>query len=298
MSTRPRPPYFDAVTAALCLLNLLSLLFAGRAAVTRLFTALAVAASFVVIAFFWKGRNWARVLVLIASGMSLLELALLPLASPLFFGLILADVAVALFLLVWLNTAPVREYFRGPAPPAGAEAASAGLPDGRREGMAPGLKVGLAAIGCAALAAGLILVAASIWWMRHRSELSAMARAARFEGMAFGKTTDEGGCLAEALRRHRPSDGVSRTVRNELFFRGCLTSARPVSDFCRNVPRSTEIMSSARWQVARCRQANVDDASCRQLFSAMQQYCESPEHRLKGGRPSPQEGPAVQRASR
>ena len=76
---------------------------------------LVVLASYLVLWFFWKGRNWARLLVLVVSVGSILNL--LALIHPygnvvLYDSIVISWAVLAFFLLYWLNRADVREWFK------------------------------------------------------------------------------------------------------------------------------------------------------------------------------------------
>jgi hypothetical protein len=69
------------------------------------------AASFVVIWFFWKGRNWARWLVLATSLLALLNLLWFWPAGLLARCLLISEGLIGAWLLLWLNTAAARRFF-------------------------------------------------------------------------------------------------------------------------------------------------------------------------------------------
>lgn len=69
--------------------------------------------SYIVIGYYWKGSNWARVLVMVTSIVALLNLFAFEGASMLAQCVIVAEAALGLFLLVWLNTRRVRDFFQG-----------------------------------------------------------------------------------------------------------------------------------------------------------------------------------------
>jgi len=75
---------------------------------------LLILAGYVVLWFYWQGRNWARWMVLLTSLLALLNLAFWTAAMPAERILIAAEVPLALFLLYWLNTSPIRKYFVNP----------------------------------------------------------------------------------------------------------------------------------------------------------------------------------------
>jgi len=71
-----------------------------------------ILAGYVVIWFLWQGRNWARILVLLTSVLALVNLLTwgkLGIVGDLMIG---SEAALAVFLLIWLNTANVRAYFK------------------------------------------------------------------------------------------------------------------------------------------------------------------------------------------
>jgi len=71
-------------------------------------------AGYLVIWFYWKGHNWARILVLLTCLLCLYNLRLFP---PLGFTwrlMIGSEAVLAVFLLIWLNMPKVRLYFRTP----------------------------------------------------------------------------------------------------------------------------------------------------------------------------------------
>jgi hypothetical protein len=70
------------------------------------------AISFVALWFFWQGRNWARILVLLTSVLSVIA-PLIPVEeTPLQRAITVMDAALGVFLLYWLNTKPVKQYFK------------------------------------------------------------------------------------------------------------------------------------------------------------------------------------------
>jgi hypothetical protein len=108
-----RPDGLREVTLLMCVLNLTGLLFIDAGAptiVAPLFIGFMLF-GYVVLWYFWRGRNWARWLVLLTSVLALLNLFGLPQATPLQAACIVMEAILAGFLLYWLNTASVRGYF-------------------------------------------------------------------------------------------------------------------------------------------------------------------------------------------
>lgn len=113
-----KPKNMKIVTILLCLFNLYGLVglfflntesehFKYVAAVAGVVVLL----SYIIIFFFWKGKNWARLLVLLAALLSIPNIynfAIFHIVSKVVIG---AEFIFALYLLYWLNTKPVTDYF-------------------------------------------------------------------------------------------------------------------------------------------------------------------------------------------
>lgn len=71
-----------------------------------------IAIGYVVIWFYWKGKNWARILVLLTCLLSLFNLLQwnrIGFAERVMVG---SEAVLAIFLLYWLNTPGVKDFFR------------------------------------------------------------------------------------------------------------------------------------------------------------------------------------------
>jgi hypothetical protein len=80
-------------------------------------TLLVVLGSFLLLWFFWKGRNWARLIVIFLSVIAVLNLLTLihpPGNVALYDAGVIAWALLGLFFLRWLNRADVRGWFRNP----------------------------------------------------------------------------------------------------------------------------------------------------------------------------------------
>jgi hypothetical protein len=117
-STIMRPRHLLAVTVAMGILNLTSFLSPKRApyfAATLAAKVLVVFAGYLVLWFFRKGKNWARISVFVASVLSVINLFALihPYGNVIVYdSIVIAWALVGLFLLYWLNLADVREWFK------------------------------------------------------------------------------------------------------------------------------------------------------------------------------------------
>ena len=125
-----RPARLGAAALLLCVLNIAGVVFYEPLDGAPTLMSLVVfgvvfgfiaAISFVVIWFFWRGRNWARWLVLATSVLAVLNVSLIPSSSRGAQLLIGLEAAVAIWLLYWLNTRDVSRYFTRSREPANIE---------------------------------------------------------------------------------------------------------------------------------------------------------------------------------
>ena len=110
-----------ASTIAIGILNLtafVNLNWARKSAVVA--TALVLLVSYVLLWFFWKGKNWVRLFFLFVSVIAVLNLITLvrpPGNIVLYDAGVIAWALLGLFLLYWLNRADVRGWFKSPKTP-------------------------------------------------------------------------------------------------------------------------------------------------------------------------------------
>lgn len=76
------------------------------------FATLITVLSFAVLWFFWCGHNWARILVLLTSLVALINLFSLEENNTLQKVIIFTEAIFAVYLLWWLNTKSVANYFK------------------------------------------------------------------------------------------------------------------------------------------------------------------------------------------
>ena len=69
---------------------------------------------YLVLWFYWKGRNWARILVLLTSLLCFYNLRYWNLRGAVERVMLGAEAVLAIFLLYWLNTRRVRAFFIAP----------------------------------------------------------------------------------------------------------------------------------------------------------------------------------------
>ena len=132
-----------------------------------------------------------------------------------------------------------------------------------------------------------VVGAGVIWWAKNKDALMARAKQVATEGKDFGRHADNQGCVDEGVSRYKKEPGFGNAISTGIFMRTCLEASRPTPGFCDNVPRVTEFMKSAEWQVDQCRRINLSqDNYCRQLFQPVQQYCETGRFKEAGDKNS------------
>jgi hypothetical protein len=116
MSIQPRPKGISETAVLMSLTNALGWIIVDwskpdAATIFSTFTVLIVA-GYVVIWFYWKGRNWARILVLLTSLLCLYNLRYFLHARRIEQVMIGTEAMLGIFLLFWLNTQQVKSFFQ------------------------------------------------------------------------------------------------------------------------------------------------------------------------------------------
>ena len=112
------------------------------------------------------------------------------------------------------------------------------------------------------------------WWTAHRSDLQQDAQIATSEGMRFGETSNEAGCLDQALMRYDACQNFSCQLGNNLFLSACLETASSSSEFCIGVPTKDELLQTALWRQQVCAQRDRPGSFCQALMNQVQAHCQ------------------------
>ena len=121
-----------------------------------------------------------------------------------------------------------------------------------------------------------VVIAGVYWISRNKDAWIAKGKEVMTEGRDAGRKTDNQGCVDESISRYKKEPGLTATISNGLFMRGCLDSSRPTRGFCDDVPRQMEFIKSAQWRVSQCARVDLEkDSNCQNLFSPVQQFCEA-----------------------
>ena len=116
MNAYQRPKGLTETATLMSLTNALGWLLIDwskpHAAMTFSLFTVFILVGYIVIWFYWKGRNWARILVLLTSLLCLYNLRYLFRGGIIERVMIAAEAVLAVFLLFWLNSPNVKSFFR------------------------------------------------------------------------------------------------------------------------------------------------------------------------------------------
>lgn len=110
-----RPRWLRETTILMCIFNFAGFIFYDSSLSWYRFELFLLVAcfmvSFLVLWYYWQGNNFARILVIGTSVVSLISLYDIVKYSSIQRSLIVAEAVLGLFLLWWLNTSNVKKYF-------------------------------------------------------------------------------------------------------------------------------------------------------------------------------------------
>jgi hypothetical protein len=141
--------------------------------------------------------------------------------------------------------------------------------------MSLAAKIVLTIVTCFVLfAVGAVGLGAYLW-SRHSGALLEAGRKQTEQGLAFGRQTDESGCLDQAIARYKSNRGVVGSVATSLFVQACWRASRPTPGFCDHVPKPFDVIRGGRWQIEQAQRAGIRDQFGGQIFGQQQAYCGS-----------------------
>ncbi len=133
-------------------------------------------------------------------------------------------------------------------------------------------------VGCGVLfIGGLIVVIAVVVAMKtYGPEFLEATTRADAAGREFGKTTDQQGCMKEAIQRSKSASvvDVGASLQLSVFVESCLKVSRESQNFCEGVP-SMFSLETNEWGAEECRKAGVDPekTACVHVMKRKHQYC-------------------------
>ena len=133
-------------------------------------------------------------------------------------------------------------------------------------------------VGCGVLLViGLIVVIGAFIAMRtYGPQILEATTRADAAGREFGKTTDQQGCMTEAIQRSRSSSpmDIGAGMELSLFTDACLKVSRESTNFCESVP-SMFSLDANDWSAAECTKAGADPekTACAHVMKRKHQFC-------------------------
>jgi hypothetical protein len=89
------------------------------------------------------------------------------------------------------------------------------------------------------------------------------------DGIAFGKTTDQNGCLEKGFTLEEKD--TSFDLSNHYFLEKCLKTSRPTPNFCDGVP----FFSGGKWEDEECKKIGRETVACGLAMYEKRDYCRS-----------------------
>ncbi len=120
-----------------------------------------------------------------------------------------------------------------------------------------------------------VLTIGSVFYVKsYKPGLVGDFNSTKSEAEQFGKTTDQLGCLASAIKRYDDCrDEFDCHMLNSLFLFGCLPASKPNIGFCQDVPNNQNEDATFAWIEKRCRLIERETIFCGQLFGVVIRHC-------------------------
>lgn len=149
--------------------------------------------------------------------------------------------------------------------------------------MSKTAKTLLVVFGSLAVIAMLIFGGIWYWWSSNSGNILKSGGEAMTAGQKHGQGTDEAGCLAAVILRHKASatKDVSTSMVNNLWLKSCLEAAKPNPAVCQNAPAPSDVMASGKWIGNLCVKTGTADPFCPASLGALTTYCHSAERAEK-----------------
>ncbi|MDQ6800099.1 MAG: hypothetical protein M3041_04600 [Acidobacteriota bacterium] len=137
------------------------------------------------------------------------------------------------------------------------------------------LKIVLIVIGVFVLIIIGFGIVGYVYFNQHKEEWIKAGAAAKQDGEAFAAGKDGAQCVDEGLKRLGACSGLSCEITVRAFVQSCMAKAAPAPQLCTNVPRRSEIISSAKWAIDECSHRGLAGSQpCGRLLQEVQRYCE------------------------
>jgi len=154
------------------------------------------------------------------------------------------------------------------------------------EGMSTAAKIIITLAVSFVLMAGATVGVIVLLFSRYSGDVAEASRRNVEQGEAFGRDTDEAGCLAEAITRYKANSGLTGSLAIGMFEQACFRVSRPSPGFCDGVPSPLDVLRAGRWQRDQSQRAGIGaDPFGAQVFAQVQAYCGSGVRQRRDGGP-------------
>ena len=143
--------------------------------------------------------------------------------------------------------------------------------------MTRGWKIGLSVLAGLCLLLALVGGGCIYALSRYGRQISQGANQSQTEGETFGKSSDEAGCLKEALARNKKSNSITNVVTINVFLGTCLKQSEPTQGFCEGVPSREERDKVKAWAARKCAEVGQRGLTCEAMFQVVLTHCEGDE---------------------
>lgn len=140
-----------------------------------------------------------------------------------------------------------------------------------------------------AAASCLLLLVATAWAFfryvsSHKDEWLTKGRDTIEEGKRAGRELRDADCLDRAIAMDRDGDSGFAGLGARLWINGCLQTAAPTAELCRDVPPATDIAGSIGWQVSACAKHGLSgNSACGGIVGEVQKHCQAHNAAANGG---------------
>lgn len=105
----------------------------------------------------------------------------------------------------------------------------------------------------------------------------------KLEGVNFGRTNDQAGCLSEGLKRSKIvtlGSSLNDQIGLKYFLKGCLPESRPTKDFCETVPARYNLPVIDDWETRKCSEAGLSriNSGCTHIFAELINFCSTKDN--------------------
>jgi hypothetical protein len=138
------------------------------------------------------------------------------------------------------------------------------------------IKIVLGIIAFVVVVSICLVVTGVLWFRSHSDQLRSDGEKAMREGEQFGGSHTQAECIAEASTRNASCGAVGFVCEAgaNLFLDKCLAQSPAEPATCDGVPQMSEIILSASWGQARCKEiGRPGSQSCGRLMQALQRHC-------------------------